>query len=41
MTWWCISFRDNDYLIVINAGTREKDVAVGAAERSAECRVCT
>ena len=26
MTWWCISFRDNDYLIVINAGTREKDV---------------
>ena len=24
--WWCISFRENDYLIVINAGTREKDV---------------
>ena len=25
-TWWCISSRENDYLIVINAGTREKDV---------------
>ena len=34
-------FSDNDYLLVINAGTREKDCQLGAQEPSAGCTACT
>ena len=41
MTWCCTSCRRTTILIVINAGTREKDVQWVRQSRSATCRACT